>query len=202
LTLLGVILGVLFVLYLVAPRPRLTEQAWTLAAALAVALAIAIALYYRHFGEAFESALRVRATAATPAIATPAVPLSTRLFDAANSSVITIGWPLLLLAVPGVVAWIKRGWRDRLGLAVAALAITFLVVTTAVSVMPVERAFYRYALEFLTRVVLATYPAVVIWAALGSVAGWRAGGLTRIASLGLVIAAIVVAGEKWLAWIG
>lgn len=201
LTLLGVILGVLFLLYLAAPRPRLTEQAWMLASALTVAVGIAVALYYRHFGEAFESALRVRATAATAGAATPAVPLAIRLFDAANSSIITIGWPLLLLAVPGVVAWFRRGWRDRLGLSIAALAITFLAVTTAVTVMPVERAFYRYALEFLTRVALATYPAVVIWAALGGVAAWRIGGLTRLAGLGLVLAAIVTAGHKWIDWI-
>ena len=204
LMLLGVILGVLFVLYLLAPRPRLTEQAWMLALALGVAIAIAIALYYRHFGEAFESALRVRATAAgaTPATAGPGVPLTTRVFDAANSSVITIGWPLLLLAVPGAIAWFRRGWRDRLGLAIAALAITFLVVTTTVTVIPVERAFYRYGLEFLTRVSLATYPAVVIWAALGAVAAWRIGGLTRVAGIGFVVAALLTAANRWLSWIG
>jgi hypothetical protein len=201
LTLLSAVLGVLLVLYLIAPRPRLTREAWMIAFALVVAFGIATALYYRHFGDSFASALRVRATAATPAAATPAVPLMTRAVDVTRSAVLTIGWPLLLLAIPGAVAWVQRGWRDRLGLAIAALAITFFVFTTSVAVMPVERAFYRYALEFVTRVTLATYPAVVIWAALGAVTAWRKGGLIRAAGLGLVLAAIIVAGEKWMDWI-
>ena len=87
------------------------------------------------------------------------------------------------------------------GLAIAALAITFLLITTAVSVMPVERPFYRYSLEFLSRVTLATYPAVVIWAALGAVEAWRRSGHTRVCGILFVAAAVIVAGEAWLGWI-
>lgn len=202
-TLLGAILGVLFLLYRWAARPPLKRESWMIASALVVAALVSVVVYYGHFGDAFRSALRVRATSAAAPLATPtaSVSLATRVLDAARFSVMAVGWPLLLLAVPGVIAWVRRGWRDRLGMAIAALAITFIVFTTSVAVAPVERAFYRYALEFISRVTLATYPAMVIWAALGAVWAWRTRGLARIGAVVMVVAAVLAAGDAWIGWI-
>jgi hypothetical protein len=133
-------------------------------------------------------------------MATP-VSVSTRVADVTRISVQSIGWPIVLLAIPGVVIWVRRGWRDRLGLAIAALTVTFLVFVTSVAVTPVEQQFYRYALEFVTRVTLATYPAIVIWAALGAVSGWRNGGVARIAVLVMAVGAVAIGGDAWIEWI-
>jgi hypothetical protein len=204
LTLLGAILGVLFLLYRWAARPPLKTEAWMVAAALTVAAALAVVVYYGHFGEAFRSAARMRAAPAAVSsdAPTPAqVSLPARGADAARLAVRTVGWPIALLAVPGAIVWWRRGWRDRLGLAIAALAITFIVFTASVVSAPVEQAFYRYALEFIGRVTLATYPAMVIWAALGAASAWRRGGLSRLGGALIVAAAIVVAGDAWIEWI-
>ncbi|MEO6221731.1 MAG: hypothetical protein ABIP90_00675, partial [Vicinamibacterales bacterium] len=124
LTLLGAILATLVVLYRWFGRPPLRQEAWMIATALIVAGALAVVLYYSHFGDAFRSAARVRATAGaatTPTALPTPVFLTTRVADVARVSVQSIGWPLVLLAMPGVVFWLRRGWRDRLGLAIAAL---------------------------------------------------------------------------------
>jgi len=202
--LLGAIIGVLCVLYLWVGQPPLKHEAWKLAGALAVAAVLSVVLYYGHFGEAFRSAARVRATPASVAPNAPApvqVSIGRRVIDAARVTEVGIGWPMMLLAMPGVVVWWKRGWRDRLGLAVAAMAITFIVFTASVVVTPVEQAFYRYALEFISRVTLATYPAMVVWAALGTLWTWRQGGLARVSGAVLVAAAVIAAGDLWLGWI-
>lgn len=202
--LLGAILGVLVILYWFAGRPPLRSEAWAIATALVAAVALSTVLYYGHFGDAFRSAARVRATPASsigtaPAPATPSVP--SKFMNAATFSVESVGWPIVLLAIPGVVAWRRRGWRDRLGLAIAALTVTFGLFTLAVVVVPVGQSFNRYAVEFISRVTLATYPAIVIWAALGAAWAWRARGLARIASLVAMAAALFVAARAWLNWI-
>jgi len=69
------------------------------------------------------------------------------------------------------------------------------------SVTPVEQQFYRYALEFVTRVTLATYPAIVMWAALGAVSGWRNGGVARVAVVVAAVAAVAIGGDAWIEWI-
>ncbi|HUR19450.1 MAG TPA: hypothetical protein VMZ90_01495 [Vicinamibacterales bacterium] len=205
LTLLSGIFTALVVLYRWFGRPTVRREAWMIATAFIVAGVLSVVLYYSHFGDAFRSAARVRATAGavttpTTALPTPASTI-TRLADVALLGVQATGWPLLLLAVPGAVAWVRRGWRDRLGMAIAALVITFFVFATGVAVMPVQQGFYRYALEFVTRVTLATYPAIVILAALGAVWGWRRGGPVRIVAALLAVAVIVTAGDAWLGWI-
>jgi hypothetical protein len=203
-TLLGAILGVLFLLYRWAARPPLKHEAWMMAAAVAAAAVLAVVLYYGHFGDAFRSAARIRATPAAVAPGAPdpvQVHLPARVSDAAQLAVRSVGWPIALLAVPGAVVWWRRGWRDRLGLAIAALAITYVLFTASVVAAPVEQAFYRYALEFLGRVTLATYPAMVMWAALGTAWAWRRGGLVRIGGALIVAAAVALGGDAWIEWI-
>ncbi len=199
-TLLATILGVLCLLYRFVGRPHLRSEAWMIASALLVAAVLAVLLYYGHFGDAFRSAAAVRATQAATPTSAP-ISMATRMVDAGRFSAMAVGWPMVLLAVPGVIVWLRRGWRDRLGLAIAALGITFIVFTASVALAPVEKAFYRYALEFITRVTLATYPAMVTWAALGAVTAWRHGGLARVAGAVVVAAAIGVAGDAWIGWL-
>ncbi len=203
-TLLGAILGTLVLLYWWEGRPSLRREAVMMATALVAAAALAIVVYYGHFGDAYRSAARLRGAPAAAASASPLqtpVSVGTRVYDAARFSVMAVGWPMVVLAVPGLFMWIRRGWQDRFGLALAALAITFVVFTASVVVAPVDRAFYRYALEFISRVTLATYPVMLIWAALGAVWAWRAGGLAQVTGVVLVAAALAAAGDAWLGWI-
>lgn len=204
LTLLSAILATLVLVYRFFGHPPLRSEAWMIGAALIAAGTVSVVLYYGHFGEEFRSAARVRAASGsvstTTRLPTP-VSVTTRVADAARISVRAVGWPLVLLAVPGVVIWIRRDWRDRLGLAVAALTITFFMAVGSVAVTPVEQGFYRYALEFVTRVTLATYPAIVIWAALATVSAWRHSAPARIAAAVMVVAVIATAGNAWIEWI-
>ena len=202
--LLGAIVGVLTVLYWVAGDQTLRSHALSTGTALIVAAALAIALYYAHFGDAYRSAAKVRAApAATSATGSPVAPAAfpKKVADAARLSVQAVGWPIALLAVPGVWVWRRRGWRDRLGLAVSALAITFGLFTLVVVLSPVNQSFQRYAAEFISRVTLATYPAMVIWAALGAVWAWRTGPAGRLAGGALMVAACVVGFDAWVEWI-
>jgi hypothetical protein len=204
LTLLSAILAALVVLYRFFGLPSLRSEAWMIGSAFIAAGALSVVLYYGHFGEEFRSAARLRATSGsvstTTRLPTP-VSVTTRVADAAQVGIRSVGLPLLLLAVPGVVIWIRRGWRDRLGLAIAALTMTFFGAVASVAVTPVEQGFYRYALEFVSRVTLATYPAIVILAALGAVSAWRQGGVARLAGVAAIVAAIATAGDAWMDWI-
>ncbi len=202
--LLSAILGLLAGLYWLLGRPSLRSEAWAMATAFIAAAALSVGLYYGHFGDAFRSTARVAetspaATAASPV--SPAPTLAAKVRGAATFSVTSVGWPMVLLAIPGVIALRRRGWRDRLGLAIVTLSLTFGLVTLAVVVMPVGQAFDRYAVEFISRVTLATYPALVIFSALGAVWAWRAGGLWRVGGAAAVAWALVIAANVWMEWI-
>ena len=203
-TLLGAIIGVLAVLYWFAADRALRTHALSLGTALVVAAVLAVVVYYAHFGDAYRSAARVRAapaSAAAPGTAVTAAAFPKKVADASRLSVQAVGWPMALLAVPGIVAWIRRGWRDRLGLALAALAITFALFTMTVVLAPVNQSFQRYAAEFISRVTLATYPAMVIWAALGAVWAWRAAPGIKLLGGALMVAACVLGFDAWIEWI-
>ena len=203
-TLLGAIIGVLALLYWFGADRSIRSYGLSIGTALVIAAVVAIALFYAHFGDSYRSAARVRAApaaATAPGSAATPAPFPKKVADASRLSVEAVGWPIALLAIPGVVVWTRRGWRDRLGLAIAALAITFVVFTLAVVLSPVNQSFQRYAAEFISRVTLATYPAMVIWAALGAVWAWRAGTAARILTGALMIAAGVAGFQAWIAWL-
>ena len=200
-TLLGAIIGVLAVLYWFAADRALRTHGLSIGTALVVAATLAVVIYYGHFGEAYRSAARVRAAPSATGSAVAPAAFPKKVADAARLSVEAVGWPIALLAVPGVWVWRRRGWRDRLGLAITALAITFGLFTLSVVLAPVNQSFQRYAAEFISRVTLATYPAMVIWAALGAVWAWRTGHAARIAG-GVLMAAACVAGfDAWMQWV-
>jgi hypothetical protein len=67
--------------------------------------------------------------------------------------------------------------------------------------MPVERSFQRYAAEFISRVTLATYPALVILAGLGVATIWRLHPFGRILATALMFAAVYVGADLWVEWV-
>ena len=95
----------------------------------------------------------------------------------------------------------QRGARDRLSLALLALLLTLALFVIAVVAMPVERSFQRYAAEFISRVTLATYPALVILAGVAVAWGLRRGWGWRIAAAAGMLAAVAVGATTWVNWI-
>jgi hypothetical protein len=179
------------------------QRAACVSAALVVAALFAIVVYYGHFGDAYRTAARVRAqapaTAPGAAETVGAASIGSKIVEAADLSVEAVGWPILLLGAAGA-GWAWRR-RDRLTLGIAAWMITFAVFTTSVVLMPVERSFQRYAAEFISRVTLSTYPAMVILAGAGAAGLWREKGMARILAIGLVGGAAYVAGQAWIEWL-
>ena len=112
-----------------------------------------------------------------------------------------VGWPIALLCLIGT--W--RGWsstqRDRLTMALVAWFATMRGVCGLRRAAPVEPRFYRYTVEFIGRVIYATWPAVVVVAAAGGAWAWRAGPIGRLASAILVGSAVWVGALNWWSWI-
>jgi hypothetical protein len=200
-TLLGAILFFLAAAYWISGDRALRGPAISIATALAAAAVLAVAVYYGHFGDAYRSAARVQAAGEGAAAALAAAPFGDKLGDAARLTVAAVGWPLFLLAVPGAVVLAARRQRDRLTLAILALFLTFGLFAVGVVLAPVEQSFQRYAAEFFSRVTLATYPAVVLCAALAAVTGWRAGGVLRGVTALLVAASVLAGVREWVQWL-
>jgi hypothetical protein len=211
-TLLGGILFLLAVLYWFRGGDELRQPALAVCSALLIAAVLSIAVYYAHFGEAYRTAVRVRATppASAPAISGPtgaaggassSVSLAEKAREAARLTVAAVGWPIFVLASGGVVLFWRRGLRDRLSLALLALLLTLALFIVAVVAMPVERSFQRYAAEFISRVTLATYPALVILA--GTAVAWAfgRGWGWRLAAVAGMLAATAVGATTWVNWI-
>jgi hypothetical protein len=214
LAVLGFTVLVLAVLFRWPGGAPLRRAAGALLIALALATAFAAGVYYRHFGDVFVNAMRVRAspTATSPsgdagrAAAAPSrAPAATgsalhvRIGRSLKLVADSIGWPILILA--GVGAWrlgSSRG-RDPLRLALAAWAITF-AVFFAVGVMRVGPEFERYSLEFVGRVAHATYPAAVIAAGYGAAWAWRSRAPLRVTGLALLALAMAIGVREWMQW--
>jgi hypothetical protein len=200
LTLLGATLVMLTGLYAWRGSPDLRASARAIAVALTGATAIAVVLYYRHFADVFVGALAVRAT---PAAAEGAMTsLGDRAASAATLSLNTPGVPIVALAMMGVITcWRQSRLRDRLGLAIGAWLLTALLVDMSVVLTPVEKAFQRYADEFIIRVALAAYPAVILLAGVGAAWGWRTSAVSRVAVIVGAGAALWLGASEWLAWL-
>jgi hypothetical protein len=172
--------------------------------AVVIAAVLSVVVYYAHFSEAYRSAARVRAAPAAAVTDSPglsAVDLPAKVADAGRLTRAAVGWPIFLLAAAGVVPFWRRGLRDRLSLATAALMITYVLFVTGVVLTPVERSFQRYAAEFISRVTLATYPAMVVLAGLGASWGWRVGWAGRVIAAALLLGAGWVGVEAWVEWL-
>jgi len=68
------------------------------------------------------------------------------------------------------------------------------------SLSPANREFDRYAIEFLSRIDQAVYPAVAILAAAGAVWAWQAGRFPRVLANALLFACAVEGLRQWLDW--
>jgi hypothetical protein len=209
-TLLSGILIVLAGLYWLRGDPATRGAALRVLVAVIIAAVVSVALYYAHFGDAYRTAARVRATpaaATAPAGAPSAAPaedgvgLQEKVREAARLTVAAVGWPIFLLALGGLAALWFRGFRDRLSLALLALLATLLLFITAVVAMPVERSFQRYAAEFISRVTLATYPALVMLAGAAAAWGFRRGWPWRLAVAGVLLAALSLGVTTWTNWL-
>jgi hypothetical protein len=188
-------------LYWVFGARELRPQARSILIALIVAVALSIALYYGHFLNVFLSVGKVSAAApaaaATTAVSTPMV---WRVLGGLAQSVRDIGLPILLLAIAG--AWhVWRSGRDRLAFAIVAWGITYAALFLLGSLAPASSDFERYAVEFLSRVDHAVYPAVVIVAAMGAGSLIR-GGVSLPGLVGFVLVgwACALAEMQWLQW--
>lgn len=183
-----------------------------------LALVAAAGLYYRHFPEVYERAFeRVRATGTTtlasppaqadpdrPAVLVRSLAWHERAADAGRQVVDDVGWPILFLALAGAWRAARAGSRDRLSLGLLGWVgawVGFLLVGTLTRV---ETEFQRYAAEFIGRVNLAGYPAVVILAARGLGWCWSSGASrgVLVASVGLLAAAVFIGVSRWIGWIG
>jgi uncharacterized membrane protein YwaF len=125
--------------------------------------------------------------------------LGTRITDAAEFAVGMIGWPILVLAIVGVWRSVVDRSTDRATLAVMAWT-SACTVFFAVAVMRVDAPFQRYAAEFFGRVLLATFPAAVVLAARATGWAWAQGLPLRLAAASVVVCAVVLGIQNWIAW--
>ena len=192
-------------------RGERTERApagWLAAITVAAAL-ISVVIYYGHFAEVYRSLDRVTgraaveqrgpAPAATAAAATP--PAWTRTATAAELAVRAVGWPITILVLVGSWRVFGTRQRDRLTLTLLAWVATCAVFLAFGTLAPVDPRFYRYTVEFIGRVVYATWPAAIIVAGAGAAWGWRAGPAGRVSSIALVGLAVWRGARSWWSWI-
>jgi hypothetical protein len=207
---LSVTLAALAAWFWLSGSRELRRAAVAIAAVAVVSATLSVVVYYGHFGEVYVTAMQSRSAAdaaaqegSAPARTPTAV--AARLTRAAGLTVAELGWPLLVLAVAGlvqVVQVVRRGVRDRLGLLLGAFGVAY-VLFFGVGVMArVDPALERYAMEFVGRVNLATYPALAILAARGAAWGWRAGAAGQLAAAALVGIALRHGVMQWRGWIG
>jgi hypothetical protein len=205
LALLGAILGALIVVLATAGSATLRSTAAALTLAAVLAAGTSIAIYYRHFGDVYVHAARaMRDGPGSPAAATtgpgrsgdeaaPLVPgVGDRLAVAARETVGAIGWPVLLLAAVGVWLEARRLRASAAGSAILAWLSVWLVVSAVTVATRVDAQFNRYAVEFLGRLNLAVYPAIVLLAARAAT--------VHVAALVVVGAAVWIGVQAWLNW--
>jgi hypothetical protein len=198
----------------------------------AVALLASTALYWGHFGDVYARQFeRMRAPrvaaqgvsgatdgqgltggaqeqgAAVTRVPTPAGPrvtltLSTRAWQAFGHTMGNLGWPVFLLALVGLWRVAAEGGRDRLGLVIGAWAIVCLGFVAFSVLSPGSWTDQQDALALVGRVEHATMPAAVLLAARGAIWGWRSSRIARLASIGLMLSAVVLGIRAWAAWLG
>lgn len=215
-------LGLLAGFYAVLGGRPLRRAALVITVATTLAVVGSVAAYYAHFGDAYRTLIAVRSgTVSTPptaagddatvdAAAAPApsatttpttVSIPVRAWQAAGWTVWSIGWPLLLLGAVGAWRLAALGVRNRVGFAILSLGVTFLVFVGFTVLSPVDPAYVRYADEFIVRAVYATYPAVVILAALGAAWAIRLRGVPRALGTAMLAWAAFDGLTQWTGWL-
>lgn len=215
-TLLLAVLGLTVAGLFVLGRGTFTREALVIGVATAIAVLLAFGLYYRHFTDVYRDALtRVLspATAAPPpategsghaAALTRPLAWSERAGDAIGQSVDAVGWPMLVLAAVGAARAWRRGLRDRLSIVVLSWMGVWMLFVVAGTLTRVDTQYQRYASEFIGRVNLATYPAVVVLAASGLTSLWICRGAAawwaRCVAIALGVATAAIGIHSWLNW--
>ena len=176
-------------------------------AAAVLALGLSVVAYYGHFSDVFlQAATRVTDVDAGRSELAGTPGLLSRAWVAVRETIDKLGWPAIALAAVGAWHLARARPRDELTAGVLAWASVWIVFVLVTVATRVDLEYERYAVEFLGRVNLATYPAVVLLAARAASAPWSpdAAGRTplvkRGAVLALVSAAAWVGVTTWLAW--
>ena len=195
------------------------DAAWRIGIVALTAAIFSVAIYYGQFGEVYKSLNRVIGRATSSGVPAPRLeettaddpppmlvggatpPVTTRVATAADLTLRAVGWPIALLSVVGAWRVLASRARDRLTLTLLAWVATCAAFVFFGVVGPVEPRFYRYTVEFIGRVVYATWPAAIVLAATGGAWAWRAGTAGRLASGALVGAAVWVGASNWWSWI-
>jgi hypothetical protein len=208
------ILGAVVVAFLLARQRDLSRLAAFVVIMTTLAGLLAIGLYYRHFTDVYTEAFtRMRAPAAasvapppveredgtTPAILVRPLAWHERVANSASQTLTDIGWPLLALALVGGITRVG-GLRGRVPLLLMAWTAAWVLFLVGGTLTRVEVPFQRYAVEFVARVNLAAYPALVAAGALGATWLWRRGRGTGLVACGLVAAAVFCGVRAWLGW--
>jgi hypothetical protein len=167
------------------------------------AVVLAVALYYGHFGEVYATAGNAGAPMDAAASGTFGEPMSLgrRVGRALYQGVLDVSWPIALLALVGLWRLIAERRGDRLTATLIGWGVMYALFTAAGALSPVNARYERYALEFISRVNLAIYPAVVVVAGRG--ASWllARGVAGRMAAAGLLCGAAAVGFRVWLRWL-
>jgi hypothetical protein len=188
-------LGVLSVLYFWRGDLARRRSAVAIVFAMVVASAVVWFWFYDHFTNEFAAAfarLFGGEAETSPGTAEGFMSRTGRIGNLLSQAVSGAGWPLLILAVAGVVDLIRAGVRDRLTSALAAWAIVWLVFSASTVFAKVGDEYVRYAAEFLGRINLATLPLIAILAARGA--------NRRLLGYVMFGWAIWVAVHSWLGW--
>jgi hypothetical protein len=189
-------------------EPGFRRAAAALLAVTIVSSTVAFAGYYAHFMDVYKVALRVRTGSAVSTSAPSpsgeirgrtASSLPGRIVDSVEYTRAWLGWPLTLLGAAGAWRLVRERRRDPATVTVLACAAAY-AVFVGVSVMRVQPAYQRYTVEFVSRVVLASSPGVLLLAGAGASWGLRRGPIERIATCLLIAAAFAIAGRDWMAW--
>jgi len=210
------ILGAVVVTFLLARQREMSRLAAFVVIMTTLAGLLATGLYYRHFTDVYAEAFaRMRAPVAAsvapppveredgtrPAILVRPLAWHERVANSASQTWIDIGWPLLALAAVGGVTRVRR-LRGRVPLLLMAWVAAWVLFLVGGTLTRVEVQFQRYAVEFVARVNLAAYPALVAAAALGVTWLWRRGRGTGLIACGLVTATVFFGVTAWLGWSG
>lgn len=219
LTLLGVTLVLVGLLYLLLGGAALRGSARRVFGVTLGALVLSVTLYWGHFGPVYVEQLtraRTAATADAPATPPPAaargsetlsglgsrrLPVGERIAAAAAQTEANLGWPLLTLFGVGLWRLAVTGVRDRLGLALSAWGLTAAAFLAVAVLGPGNTAYQQDAWEFIGRVEHATLPAAIVPASLAAAWLWRRSGPTRLVSCMLLLAAVATGVVAWAAWL-
>jgi hypothetical protein len=183
---IGMPVAVLAAVLVALTRDDREARAWRwVMGSVLLALVLSYVVYYSHFHEVYAKTLSRIGTekAETSLVATLAEHSESKPATLLRFLLVNYGWGALLLAGAGVVAAVRRGWREGWTLVLAALALTVVIFFALGAFTPIEM-----------RANLAAHPLVAALAALGAAWLWTTGrALPRaLALLGLV----------WTAWIG